>query len=505
VPPVSRAQTRAAERSTPGNLLVNVRFALTDREPGDWSGRLEVQGGRVEKLEGWHFPPAATQLERGPAAKCAITGPLSWRAQSQGDPPNRVHVDLSPIVPSPRPTWPLGLLVFLTADERTRLTLKFEKQPAVAFAVAELERGPARFNDNAVEAERLPRLHYVGGDNGEADYPSVTVAPDGAIWVAWQEYRAGSDRVLARRYSNGTWDSPVPLAENTDAYRTAVAQAGDSRVWVVWAAQANGEWALWGRSFDGRAWDAPQKLSTTPGPNMHHSLVADGQGNLWLAWQGFDHGQSDIFLRIYRSGRWGPVVRVSESSANDWEPSVAVDRAGRGWIAWDTYVAGNYDVLARSVMPGGTLGPVVSVASSPRFEAHASVAVDPRGRIWVAFDESGENWGKDWGFLSSDRGMALYMMRSLRVVCRDPSSGRSCGPEPPIQDVLPPEMQLYASLPSIQADGSGRIWVVPLPGRGPHAHHDSTGHERRLGECRYQLCRRAVGPRRVLAAEHRTQ
>ncbi len=178
---------------------------------------------------------------------------------------------------------------------------------------------------------------------------------------------------------------------------------------------------------------------------------------------GFAAGQSDIFLRIYEGGRWTPAERISESRANDWEPSVAVDAEGRGWIAWDTYAPGagragpSYDVVARS-FHNGKLSAVIPIAASARMEAHASVAVDGRGRPWVAYDEAGENWGKDWGFLSKDRGIGLYMSRALRVVCLD--GDRLLEPEQDIQTALPAAMQIYPSLPSIHFDNSGRIWVV---------------------------------------------
>ncbi len=462
-----RAQSARAEGDTPGNILVNVRFALNDRASTDWSGELDVAGGRLAKIEGWHFPfvPAGPAQPAPPAQLSRITGANSWEAHSLPGPQPTNHVDLSPILPTPRPVWPLGLLVFLNGDAQTRLTLKFRKHEQVSFTVGQLEQAPAQFQDGAVEAERLPQVHVVASDpeSGEADHPSVAVARDGAVWVAWQEYRSGSDRVRARRFSSGAWGEPLTVLESGDVYKTAVAEAGDGRLWVVWAAREGADWHLWGRNYNGRAWSSAEKLSTASGPNLHHKLAADATGRLWLVWQGFERGQSDIFLRIYENGRWSPATRVSESAANDWEPSVAVDRAGRGWIVWDTYTpatdrsSANYDVVARS-FDGGKLSPLVPIATSARREAHASVAVDGRGRVWVAYDEAGENWGKDWGFLVRDRGIGLYLNRTLRVVCLE--NGKLLEPEQEIGAALPASMQLYASLPSIHADESGRIWVA---------------------------------------------
>ena len=112
----------------------------------------------------------------------------------------------------------------------------------------------------------------------------------------------------------------------------------------------------------------------------------------YFAWQarrgnGFD---------IYASRLGGQAVRVSFSEANDWCPSIGVDSSGAAWIAWDTYDGANYDVYLRR-FDGSELGESIAVASSPRFEARASVAIDRQDRVWVAYENSGPGWGKDAG------------------------------------------------------------------------------------------------------------
>ena len=105
--------------------------------------------------------------------------------------------------------------------------------------------------------------------------------------------------------------------------------------------------------------------------------------------------------------------------ANDWEPQVAGGSSGAAYVAWDSYDMGNYDVFFRA-FENGKLGPVQPVTSSARFQAHASVAVDAEGRPWLAWDESGANWGKDQGFLINPPMSApLHQERSIRVAMWD--------------------------------------------------------------------------------------
>ena len=53
----------------------------------------------------------------------------------------------------------------------------------------------------------------------------------------------------------------------------------------------------------------------------------------------------------------------------------------------------------------------MGVATTPRFEAHVSLACDKQGRLWAAWNESGFNWGKDSGFLVKKEATRLYQSR----------------------------------------------------------------------------------------------
>src|SRR4030095_3530765 len=72
------AQATRPDRATPGKVLVNARRALKAAASTDWSGTLEVTEGRLEKLEGWHFPSLPGPNQAGP--RCQLTGPHSCAA-----------------------------------------------------------------------------------------------------------------------------------------------------------------------------------------------------------------------------------------------------------------------------------------------------------------------------------------------------------------------------------------------------------------------------------------
>ena len=76
-------------------------------------------------------------------------------------------------------------------------------------------------------------------------------------------------------------------------------------------------------------------------------------------------------------------------------PSLAADSAGNVSIVYDSYRAGNYDVYVRT-LKNGTLGAEIPVASSPLGERSASAVYDQQDRLWVAYEDIGVNWSKDF-------------------------------------------------------------------------------------------------------------
>ncbi len=141
------------------------------------------------------------------------------------------------------------------------------------------------------------------------------------------------------------------------------------------------------------------------------------------------------------------------------------------FVAWDTYDKGNFDVMIRDV---GRSGPPVAVASSSRFEARPGLAVDKGNRVWIAYEEGDEQWGKDFAHggdvtkvgLEKNLGFALYIHRTIKLKCLD--GGKlmipAAGAEPKFGAIA----DRNKSVPRLGFAGDGTLWMLvrhhPLPG-----------------------------------------
>src|SRR5262249_46452948 len=131
-------------------------------------------------------------------------------------------------------------------------------------------------------------------------------------------------------------------------------------------------------------------------------------------------GQFRTTVVNWRAGERMPGFTYGATSENHWAHAVAAAPNGDYTVAHDIYL-GDSDVVVLVNRKKGNKSQheTLPVASSSRFEARPSVAYDAKGRLWIAYEEGPEQWGKDYGSLVPDRGSPLYSARSVRVVCLD--------------------------------------------------------------------------------------
>lgn len=165
--------------------------------------------------------------------------------------------------------------------------------------------GPLWFSrsTNAGAGFSRPMRIAGGGKAAPARAPSVAVAPDGAVYLAWTlGDRGGADIHLAKSVDGGVTFSPprvvAPTANYSDAPRLAVDAAGS--VHLVYAESAGDPFGRYhvryARSTDGgRSFRAHGEISSPqPGPFASASYPAlgiDRRGRVYVLWELYREGE----------------------------------------------------------------------------------------------------------------------------------------------------------------------------------------------------------------------
>lgn len=479
-------------------LVFRITFGLRDETPHAWDGRIAAVGTSVRAVTPDRFrrdeknplayerflrsvtpnqpglgagggtnAPAAAQDSPAAAASAgqsyddAMIDASSWRCRTRyglvHGPTTEWTVD--PRLPAP---WLEQPSIFVAVDDEAAARPVAVDTVAGAFAFVPNDvayERPLELLEGAVRVERVLGSAVVAArEDAQQDYPSAFVDSADALWVAWQEYDGTSDRIRVQRRRGGAWDLDAVLVKGECVFRTALAQDAHGRVWVVWSMQRDGRSDLFGRAYDGAAWSEPIRLTGQATRNVHHRLATDSAGRMWLVWTALDAGFSQIHVRSFDGETWTPEEALSTGESargNNWWPVIATGPEGTVAVAWDGYASGSYDLYFR-MRQDGRWTEIERPAASPRFEAHASVAIDSAKRVWLAWNESGADWGKDTGFLVEKRATQLHESRVVRVACRD--GGRWRSPAQPVTAVLP-EGQFW-ELPHLQLDAADRPWLL---------------------------------------------
>jgi hypothetical protein len=455
--------------SLPSSAAVGVRLLLGIGDAVDtrWDGSVTARGARVASVEPWRFD-----------ADDAITS-AGWRAA--------VHaIRLFGGRQAPGPVAN-GVIVRLEGEsESSELAVK-TTQGEFTVRLADIPYGVmGHAMSSRVAYDRLPPVTRITSTPDEQDYPAAAADAGGNVWIAYVEFRhspdhvrlrlpmreelkdfkpllspTGGDHIVAQRFAGGAWGSPIQISTpGGDVYRPAVAVDGSGRVWVFWSANEKGNFDLWARPIENGKPGAAVRLTSDPGSDVTPAAATDLGGRVWVAWQAWRGGRAAILGATQQGNAFSKPAAVSNSTGNEWNPAMAAGPGGRVTVAWDSYRSGDYDIYMRTAAAPGKWGAETPVATSSRYEAYPSIAYDKSGRVWVAWEEGGEGWGKNFGAYDST-GVAVYQGRAIRLRAFD-SEGRAFDTAADIGTVLPGVADRQVDSTTRQIDTEG--WQAPHPG-----------------------------------------
>jgi hypothetical protein len=446
------------EWATAGEVGVRIRFGLTDTEPQVWNGTATVQPGKVALISGWRFEQtdkangtegwtASTRAAAATGRTNAQKGKAKAGAAAKAKAKAKAKAADGSVALADNGV----LLTLADVTEDSVVTVKTE-QGEFSFKLAEVPYGKYLEQlQGAVEIERIGASRELTADpKTDDDYPSIAAAPDGTAYLAYSSFTPGLDRaertrtweaepqdlaflakppggdqLFVREIKGGKAGPPLAVTESgADIYKSAVAVAGDGTAWIFWSQNKNykpypenpqSNFDIWARPLKAGKLGMARRLSESDETDIWPVAATDSAGTVWVAWQAARKGVFAIVARRQEGESFTPEVIVSTPAGNCWAPAIAttVVSGGKVAIGWDTYDKGDYDIWVREFTKTGKAGEAHAVANSADYEARPALTYDRDGALWVAWEQSGPTWGKDWGALVQREGIPLYRDRQI--------------------------------------------------------------------------------------------
>jgi hypothetical protein len=484
-------------------VAVLVELGIKDTEPAKRNGKAVVSGAKVVHREGYRFRDGDK-----------LTEPDGWEASSRR--PIRVP-RMQPAVAKTEGIDTIGVVLHL-ADLKDDAALTVERtgdeKEKEKVSLKEVLSGkPVTIFGGAARLRLLTTATPVATGKTEDDFPAACYGPDGTLWVAYVAYHVRdddrrieqkplkgqpkdfkaldtpefADQVMVKYNRGGKWSEPITITDDKqDIVRCAVTVGDDGKVWVAYGANRGKHSDISVRKLDpatpqeGKLPEpkigAEEHIKADNGPNLNPVMCTDPTGRPALAWQAWaDKASPGILAYFSEGGKWTGIDLLGGLWSKDnycWHPAAAAGPDGQTAFAFDVCSdGGDYDVSLGILSKGGILRHH-RIANSSRFEARPSLAYDPQGRLWIAYEEGPEQWGKDYGAFVADQGDPLYTSRSVRVVCLQDGKLFTPAAELPTSNARKPhpiaggkpvpnfERTPRYSSPRLGIDGKGRLWLT---------------------------------------------
>lgn len=191
--------------------------------------------------------------------------------------------------------------------------------------------------------------------------PSLAVAEDGVLWLAWTSARRESPRESAlyvSRWQERRWTAPeaVPLGDITNVAEPVLAAGPEGVIWLAWVGFEEGVDAIFASHWDGSGWSDPRQVSAADNdPSLYDRqprLAVGTDGYPWLVWVGHQSGIDDEIHASHWTGTdWTGQQMVSQDDETlDVWPTLALDAWGQPWVAWKAQVDDGGETRSRIVL-----------------------------------------------------------------------------------------------------------------------------------------------------------
>ena len=250
-------------------------------------------------------------------------------------------------------------------------------------------------------------------DPGPDLRPVAATASDGAVWVAWQGYRASFDILVARQAGDGFGTERRVSGSNHSDWEPDIATSTSGDVAVSWDTYDAGNYDVYARRMSYRGaidMEVPLAIAASDLFEARSSLAFDRQDRLWVAYEesfagwGKDFGayemtgsglyrDATVRLRVIEGGRlYRPAASLAETLNK--RPASNPNNRRRG---------GNRTRPARQLPDPGLAAArrPHSTGYPPRSDAtegYPQVAVDESGSVFLFYRSS---FGRIWGTLGS--------------------------------------------------------------------------------------------------------
>ena len=209
----------------------------------------------------------------------------------------------------------------------------------------------------------------ISNSNGGSYDPALAIGADGSAFVAWEDNSDGDKEIYVRRWNGTSWEEAGVgsarwggISYNTgDSRFPSLAVAPDGSVTIAWQDRSSGENEIYVLRWDGSSWQevgagssSSSGISDNAGDSWLPSLALDSDGTPYVSWENHDGWNNDIYIRSWNGASWeelgaGSASRsgISDNAGLSNDPTMAIGPNGTPYIAWEDDTSNGWEIYVK--------------------------------------------------------------------------------------------------------------------------------------------------------------
>ncbi|MEY2598423.1 MAG: hypothetical protein RLZZ142_682, partial [Verrucomicrobiota bacterium] len=294
------------------------------------------------------------------------------------------------------------------------------------------------------------------------DFPAASLAPDGSSWIVYVEHDGTSDTLWLTRLVENQWAAPIAVASQPGIiHQPSLSITPQGDVWVFWGQVDDRDLvSLRARGLVSGKWGEEQVLSLSDGSETFADAATDAAGRVWVVWQSFRRGQSDIFTRWLNpsTGNWSEILPVSVPEGGSWEPRLAFGAEEGAWISYDNSKSREFNLWLAHVALDGQVKRY-PIAQTPHYEARSRIAAARDGKgFWITAERGRKQWGEPLRGHESQDG--INAQKQILFGFFDAASKQFTEHPIPAAGRFAPRPPQAINLPTLSVDTEGNPWMA---------------------------------------------
>ena len=179
----------------------------------------------------------------------------------------------------------------------------------------------------------------------------MAIAPNGTLYIAWQDDNVGDNEIYVRRWSGSSWvevgansASGGGVSNNSGSSEyPSLAVTPDNTPYIAWRDDSGGDTEIYVRRWNGSIWEEAGTSSASGGGISNNSgsagepsMAIAPDGTPYVVWQ-----DTEVYVRRWNGNSWEEVGigsasggGVSDILGADYSPSLAISSDSLPYIAW---------------------------------------------------------------------------------------------------------------------------------------------------------------------------